>query len=66
MYTELKKITENVARSKEDLIAQLGDPMGDSFEHPLCEIFGLDKELRSIRGFAKDGDSEKGSVGRTH
>ena len=25
----------------------------DSFEHPLCELLGLDKQLRSIRGSLK-------------
>ena len=35
---ELQEITENAARSTENLIAQLDDqmhPLGDLFEHPL-------------------------------
>ena len=47
---ELQEIAENAARIMEDLIAQFNDPLGDSLEHPLCELLGLDKELRSIRG----------------
>ena len=47
--TELQEIMENVARSMEDLIAQLDYPPGDLLEHPLCKLLGLDKELRSIR-----------------
>ena len=37
----------------EDLITQLDDqmhPLEDSFKHPLKDLLGLDKELRSIRG----------------
>ena len=46
---ELQEITENSARSTEDLIAQLEwIPNNPPFEHPLCELMGLDKELRSI------------------
>ena len=47
---ELQEIREIAARSTEDLITQLNDPPGDSLQHPLCELLGLDKELRSIRG----------------
>ena len=53
---ELQEITENAVRSTEDLITQLDDQthsLGDSLEHPLWEILGLDKELRSIRGLLK-------------
>ena len=45
---ELQEITENAARSTDNLIAQLKDSLGDSLEHPLCEVLGLDKEFRSI------------------
>ena len=47
---ELQEITENAARSMEDLITQLDRPPGDSLEHPLCKLSGLDKALRSIQG----------------
>ena len=43
-------------RSTEDLIVQLDDQThrpGASFEHPLHELLGLDKEPRSIRGSLK-------------
>ena len=43
---ELQEITENASRSMEDLISQM--PQTD--EYPLCELLGLDKQLRSIRG----------------
>ena len=44
---------KNAARSMEDLIAQFDHPLGDSLEHPMHELLGLDKELRSIRGSVK-------------
>ena len=50
-------------------MAQLGDqmhPLSDSFEYPLHELLGFDKELRSIRDLLKGEDCEKGSDGRTH
>ena len=50
---ELQEIMENAERSTEDLTTQLNAQMhspGDWFKHPLHEILGLDKELRSIRG----------------
>ena len=50
---ELQEIMENAARSTEDFITQLDyqtHPLGDSLQHPLHELLGLDKELRSIRG----------------
>ena len=50
---ELQETTGNIARNTEDLITQLDDPPSDSLEHPLCELLGLDKELRSIRGLLK-------------
>ena len=43
---ELQEITENAARSTENLIAQLE---GESSENsPMRELLGLDKQLRSI------------------
>ena len=53
---DLQEITENAAKSTENLITQLDNqthPLGDSFEHPLCELLGFDKELRSIRDLLK-------------
>ena len=45
---ELQEITENVARSTDNLIAQLE---GESSEDlPMRERLGMDKQLRSIRG----------------
>ena len=53
---ELQDIMENTSRSVGDLVAQLNNQMhspGDLLEHPLHELLGLDKELRSIRGLLK-------------
>ena len=48
---ELQKITKNVARSMENLIAQLeGESSEDLLMH---ELLGLDKQLRSSRGSLK-------------
>ena len=44
---ELQENMENAARSMEDLIAQLDDQMhslGDLLEHPLHELWSLNKE----------------------
>ena len=43
---------QEIAKSKEDLISQMSQ-LDDLFEHPLCEVLGLDKQLRSIRGSLK-------------
>ena len=43
-------------RSTEDLISHLNDQQSQTdelFEHPLCELLGLDKQLGSIRGLLK-------------
>ena len=53
---ELQEITENASKSTEDLISQMRHDQSqthDSFEHPLHELLGLDKQLRSIRGSLK-------------
>ena len=53
---ELQEITENASKSTEDLISQMKNDQSqtdDLFEYPLCELLGLDKELRSIRGSLK-------------
>ena len=53
---DLQEIVEKASKSTEDLISQLNDQqsqMDDLFEHLLCELLGLDKQLRSIRGSLK-------------
>ena len=53
----------------EDLIFQIKDIQTDTddlFDHPLHELLGLDKQLRSIRGSLNAEMAKKGSVGRTH
>ena len=50
--TELQEIVEKAS----DIIYQIKDVQTDTddlFEHPLCELLGLDKQLRSIRGSQK-------------
>ena len=46
---------EEIAKSTEDLIFQINSQSqtDELFEHPLCELLGLDKQLRSIRGSIK-------------
>ena len=46
---------EEIAKSKEDLIYQINEQTQteDLLEHPLRELLGLDKQLRSIRGSLK-------------
>ena len=53
---ELQEIMENASKSMEDLISQMRHDQlqtDELFEHPLCELLGLDKQLRSIRGSLK-------------
>ena len=49
------KELEEIAKSTEDLISQINEQTqtDDLFEHPLRELLGLDKQLRSIRGSLK-------------
>ena len=57
---ELQEITENAARSMGNLIEQFkGLPQGQE-TLPMCELQGLDKQLRSIRGFTQSGGCKKG------
>ena len=50
-HIDLQEIMENAAKSTENLIKQL---KGESSEDlPMCELLGLDKQLRSIRGLLK-------------
>ena len=46
---------QEIAKSTEDLIFQINNQSqtDDLFEYPLCELLGLDKQLRSIRGLLK-------------
>ena len=49
---ELEEIVENAS----GIISKIKDVQTDTedlFEHPLCELLGLDKQLRSIRGSLK-------------
>ena len=53
---ELQEIAEKASKSTEDIISQIKDVQTDTdklFEHPLHELLGLDKQLRSIRGSLK-------------
>ena len=48
---ELQEIAEKASKSTEDIISQIKDVQTDTdelFEHPLRELLGLDKQLRSI------------------
>ena len=47
---------QEIAEKASDIISQIKDIQTDTddlFEHPLCELLGLDKQLRSIRGSLK-------------
>ena len=46
---------EEIQKSTEDLIFQINNQSqtDELFEHPLCKLLGLDKQLRSIRGSLK-------------
>ena len=47
---------QEIAEKASDIISQIKDIQTDTddfFEHPLRELFGLDKQLRSIRGSLK-------------
>ena len=47
---------QEIAEKASGIISQIKDfqtDTGDLFEHPLCELFGLDKQLRSIRDSLK-------------
>ena len=48
---ELQEIAEKATKSTQDLISHLNDQQSQTdelFEHPLRELLGLDKQLRSI------------------
>ena len=46
---------QEIAKSMEDLISQINNQSqtADLFEHPLHDLLGLDKQLRSILGSLK-------------
>ena len=46
---------KEIVKSTEDLIFQINNQLqtDDLFKHPLRELLGLDKQLRSIRGSLK-------------
>ena len=47
---------QEIAEKASDIISQIKDVQTDTedlFEHPLCELLGLDKQLRTIRGSLK-------------
>ena len=47
---------QEIAEKASDIISQIKDVQTDTddlFEHPLCKLLGLDKQLRSVRGFLK-------------
>ena len=47
---------QEIAEKASDVISQIKDVQTDTedlFEHPLRELLGLDKQLRSIRGLLK-------------
>ena len=48
---ELQEILENTVRSTENLTEQLEDESTEDL--PMCELLGLDKQLKSIRGSLK-------------
>ena len=54
---EFQEITENVAKSTENLIEQLDGE--SSKDLPMHELLGLDKQLRNIRGLLKVEVSKK-------
>ena len=55
---ELQEIVEKAL----GIISQIQDVQTDTedlFEHPLCKLLGLDKQLRTIRGSLKVGVAKK-------
>ena len=53
---ELQEIAEKASKSTEDIISQINDVQTDTedlLEHPLRELLGLDKQLRTIRSSLK-------------
>ena len=62
---ELQEIAEKASKSTKDIISQIKDVQTDTdqlFKHPLRELLGLDKQLRSIRGSLKVEVAKKGEL----
>ena len=64
---------QEIAEKASDIISQIKDVQTDTedlFEHPLCKLLGLDKQLRSIRGSLKAEVAKKvqleGHIAREH
>ena len=60
--TEMQEITKNISNSVEDLISQMEHNQtqtDDLLENPLCELLGLDKEMKRIRGQLKVAVAKK-------
>ena len=59
---------EEIVKSTEDLIFQINSQSqtDELFEHPLHNLSGLDKQLRSIRGSLKVEVAKKARIGRAH
>ena len=57
---------EEIGEKASDIISQIKDVQTDTddlFEHPLRELLGLDKQLRSIRGSINVEVAEKVQLG---
>ena len=53
---------QEIAEKSSGIISQIKDIQTDTedlFKHPLCELLGLDKQLKSIRGSLKVEVAEK-------
>ena len=60
---------QEIAEKASGIISQIKDVQTDTedlFEHPLRELLGLDKQLRSIRGSLKVEVAKYVEFGRTH
>ena len=60
---ELQEIVENASRSMENLNQQLKGESSEDF--PMCELLGLDKQLRSIKNLLKVEVAKKSSWKKT-
>ena len=59
---------QETAEKASDIISQIKDVQTDTdhlLKHPLCDLLGLDKQLRSIRS-SLTVEVAKGSVGKAH
>ena len=56
---------QEIAQKASSIISQIKDVQTDTddlLEHPLCELLGLNKQLRSIRGSLKVGVAKKAQL----